>query len=291
MNELETGLLAFVNRFKNALVMLLVVSFGFSVHGQQPPVSIGTERLDSRSAAGLVGAVRSVLTVERRNTGAGYAETLSTAVSTYDRDGAAVERLVHDADIALQSQELIALDHSSIYVYGPGGQVDKLVHYDPDGSVRGRIEYRYDSTGRLVERNIYVGTKELIQKGVISYPAQWQSLEKTESYRDGRVLPGHQWLSIFNNKGQLIEGRMLKPDGSPEQKVVYSYDDQGKLNKAAEYDERNVYRWAHLFSYKFDSRGNWVEKKTVQILPSKDAKLDDRSALMTYRVITYFGQN
>ena len=95
-----------MNRFKNALVMLLVVSFGFSVYGQRSLVTVGTERLDSRSAAGLVGAVRSVLTVEKRDTGAGYVETLSTASYTYDQDGAAVEILVHNADIELHSQQL-----------------------------------------------------------------------------------------------------------------------------------------------------------------------------------------
>jgi len=237
-----------------------------------------------------VGPVRAVLTVEKRDAG-GYVETLRTATDTYDQNGEALETLVHDADIELHSQQIVAIDHSSIYVYSPNGQLAKIIHYDPDGSMRGRIEYRYDSAGRPIERKTYVGAKELFHRGVISYPSPWESLEKTESYDGGRIIPGNQWLSTFNNKGQLIENLTLKADGSPDQKVIYSYDDKGNVKKEAHYDGRNVYRWANLFSYKFDRQGNWVERKDVRVLPGKESKPNDRAWMMTYRVITYFGQN
>jgi len=280
------------NRFQNVLVALVVVSTVFSVHGQRADITIGTQSEDSRSAVGLLGPVRSVLTVEKRDTGAGYAETLSTIARTYDRNGAAIETLIHHADIGLNSQHLVALDNSSIYVYGPSGQLDKVTHYDPDGSVRGRIEYRYDSAGRLIERSTYAGAKELFDKEVITYPTRWQCLEKRETYHDGRVLPGYQWLSTFNDKGRLIERRTLKPDGSLSERNVYSYDAKGNVKKSEYYDGNNVYRWSHVFSYKFDNRGNWVEKKAVQVLPGRDSKANDsdndKAPLMTYRVITYF---
>ena len=104
---------------------------------------------------------------------------------------------------------------------------------------------------------------------------------------EGRVIPGYQWLSTFNNKGQLIESRTIKPDGSPGERIVYSYDHKGNVEKTASYDERNVYRATHVF-YKFDRRGNWIEKKDVQLVPGQDSKTNDRAPLMTYRVITYF---
>jgi YD repeat-containing protein len=262
---------------KNTLITLLAVSFIFSVNGQQLLTLIGTERLESRRADGLVGPVRAVLTVEKRDAG-DYVETLRTATDTYDQNGEALETLVHYADIELHKQQIVAIDHSSIYDYSPNGQLAKIIHYDPDGSMGGRIEYRYDSAGRLIERKTYVVAKELFHRGVISYPSQWESLEKTESYDGGRVIPGNQWLSTFNNKGQLIENLTLKPDGSPDQKVIYSYDDKGNVK-------------ADLFSYKFDRQGNWVERKDVRVLPGKESKPNDKAWMMTYRVITYFGQN
>lgn len=283
------GLLVLVNRLKDALITFLAVSF-LSINGQQPSILIGAERLESRRAVGLVGPVRAVLTVEKRDAGV-YVETLRTATDMYDQNGAAVETLVHNADIELHSHQIVALDHSSIYVYGPNGQLTKILDYDPDGSDRGRIEYRYDSEDRLIERKTYVGAKELVHRGVTSYPSQWQSLEKTESYDGRRVSPGNQWLSTFNNKRQLIESLTLNSDGTPDQKVIYSYDDKGNVKKEAHYDGRNVYRWADLFSYKFDRNGNWVERKDVRVLPGKDSKSSDRAWMMTYRVITYFGQN
>jgi hypothetical protein len=125
----------------------------------------------------------------------------------------------------------------------------------------------------------------------MTYPSQWQSLEKTESYENKRVIPGYQWLSTFNHDGQLIESLTLNPDGLPDHKIIYGYDDKGNVKKEAHYNGQNVYRWAHLFSYKFDSHGNWVERKDVQVLPGKDSKPNERPWLMTYRVITYFRQN
>lgn len=98
---------------KNTLITLLAVSSIFSVNGQQLPTLIGTERLESRRADGLVGPVRAVLTVEKRDAG-GYVETLRTATDTYDQNGEALETLVHDADIELHSQQIVAIDHSSI---------------------------------------------------------------------------------------------------------------------------------------------------------------------------------
>lgn len=279
-----------VRVMRKILAVLLTVSFVFPVFGQQPSVLIGAEKLDSRKDAGLVGAVRSVLSVEKRDYG-GYVKTFSTISYSYDRDGAAIESLSHNADIEIHSQQIVALDHSSIYVYNQKGQLEKIAHYDPDGSDRGRIEYRYDSEGRLIERKTYVGAKELFHKGIITYPAKLQSLEKTDSYHEGRVVPGYQLLSTFNEKGELIERLTLKHDGSPDHKIIYSYDDKGNLTKEAHYNEKNVYSWAHLYSYKFDNRGNWVERKDMYTQPDREAKSDDRAWMMTYRVITYYGQN
>lgn len=271
----------------NVLTILLAFTFLFPVHGQQPSVSIGAEKLDSRKEAGLRGLVRSVLTVEKRDVG-GYVQTFRTATDAYDKNGAAIESLSHNADIEIHSQKIVALDHSSVYIYDSKGKLEKIVHHDPDGSDRGRIEYRYDSEGRLIERKTYVGAKELFHKGSITYPAKLKSLEKTESYHEGRVIPGYQLLSTFSKQGQLIERLTLKHDGSPDHKIIYTYDDRGNLKKEAHYNEKNVHSWAHSYSYKFDNRGNWIERKDMYSQPDREAKPDDTAWMMTYRVITYY---
>jgi YD repeat-containing protein len=267
----------------------MTIGFAFPLHGQGDSILIGTEKLNSRREAGLVGPVRSLLTVEKREED-GYVRTLSTIVSTYERNGAAIETLFHDADIEMHSQQIVAIDHSSIYFYNAIGQVEKVVHYDPDGSDRGQVEYRYDLQGRLIERKTYVGAKELFDIDLISYPAKLRSLEKRQSYDGGRVTPGYQWLSIFNEKGELVEKLTLKPDGSPDSKIIYSYDPRGNVTKEAHYDEKNAYRRAHIFLYKFDDRGNWVERKDIVTLPDQKLKTDEKAWMMTYRVITYYGQ-
>jgi hypothetical protein len=50
------------------------------------------------------------------------------------------------------------------------------------------------------------------------------------------------------------------------------------------------YEYFHIYEYKFDGYGNWIERIEVYSQKDKTGKWETSESLRTYRVITYFDE-
>jgi hypothetical protein len=265
------------------IILGFIITTLFVASAQEPTLT-GTEQLFSRSYSGLAGAVRTVLSVSKRPTG-GYVRTFGTTTYTFDLNGALTDSLYHYADIEVDSGQLVSLDSSASYVYDANKRLIRAVRYEPDGSLMGRHEYRYDATGRLVETIDYARDGTVSEKHLFSYdPARHQTTVTWQMYFG---KPSTKYIVYtFDSKGHAIERTALNDDRSLFHRIVYSYDAKGNLSKEGHYDAKNVYGWGQIYTYKFDAKGNWYEQENMYTQPDREPSLD----MVTYRVITYYGQ-
>ncbi len=247
----------------------------------------------SRSQAGLVGSVKTVLTVEKRDMG-GSAKTFDTVVDSYDIKGAAVDSMIHNADVEIHSGKLVRLDYSFYYLYDSSGKLLKMTRYMPNGSRSIRDEYLYNHSGRLVEINQYFsGEKTVLEKRGITYePEKRQTIVKWSMYHDQGKEPSILIIVYtFNSKGQAVERTSLNAARSLTHRIVYSYDDRGNLSREAHYNGKNEYGWTNFYTYKLDVKGNWIEREERYTETDREPKPDDEARTVTYRVITYYGNS
>jgi hypothetical protein len=251
----------------------------------QEPTFLGTEQLYSRSYAGFSGSVRTVLSVSQRPMGSST-RTFSTAAETFDPTGAITDSVFHYADIEIHSGELVSLDSSRSYAYDSKRKLIRSVGYDPSGTVTGQDDYRYESTGRLIEVIDHSRNGTISEKRLFSYdiPKRQVTVTWTTYY----IKPSTKYfVYTFDTKGRAIERTTLNDDRSLYHRIIYSYDANGTLTKEEHYDEKNQYGWGQIYTYKLDAKGNWYECQNKYTQPDKEPTVD----MVTYRVITYYGQD
>jgi hypothetical protein len=243
---------------------------------QRLRVPMGAELMYSREQAGLIGPVRTVVTVEKRDEG-GFVRTFGTSAETYNLQGAAIEKISHSADIEIHSGKLVRLDYTDIYVYDSAGKLSQMVTYDPDGSFRQKLVFTYDGSGRLSEEKAYSREGNLFSKSVYAYDSEKRTSTMMLSiYIENRVIPSKS-IFTYNAKGQWVKRLVYDSTGAVTDNTAFENDGRGNLIKETRYDKKGEPSYACNYSYKFDSRGNWIEKQ------------DSCTRVVTFRVVTYYG--
>ena len=123
---------------KRILLIVGVIGTILSVAHAQEPTRTGTEQLFSRSYEGLVGPVRTLLSVSKRPFGPSVT-TFGTWTHTFDPTGAVTDFLCHHADIEHHSGKLVSLDSSRSYVYDANKNLIRAIHYDPEARSREQL--------------------------------------------------------------------------------------------------------------------------------------------------------
>ena len=231
-------------------------------------------------------SVRTVLSVEKREE-----MSFGTTVTTYDTRGRLIESLSHRSDREIHSGQIVRLDSKIIYVYDRQGKLLKQVRYSLErpGAGRDAVTFVYDENGRLREQTVLSDGKPFL-KTVFDYEPEKRTVTgSTTTYFEGRVIPPFRAVLLYNEKGQWIKKSMFRADGAPDGIAEFSYDERGNLARETRYDDDGKYLYAHIFSYKYDSRGNWFERlDTYTQIDNKTGKPKLEPWLMMYRVITYF---
>lgn len=237
----------------------------------------------------VAGSVRTILSVEKREE-----MPFDTVVETYGARGRLVESLSHSSNREVHSGQIVRLDSKVIYVYDSKGRLLKHVSYSLAKPGRGRdsITFAYDDGGRLKEQTSLNGDGTPFLKTVYSYePEKSTVVAMTTSYVEGRVIPPFKAVLVYNDKGQWIKKSMFRADGSPNGIAEFSYDEKGNLAKEARYSDDGEYSFSHMFTYKYDSKGNWFERLDTYTQPDNaSGKPTAEPWMMMYRVITYFDE-
>jgi hypothetical protein len=268
---------------KPILIISLIIST-LPISGVHDPTLAGTEQIFSRTYLGLVGPVRTVLTVSKRPE-ATSARTFSTTTETFEPNGAINETLYHSADIEHHSGKLVSLDSSRSYEYDSNRKLIRSLQSSPDGSYSSREEFRYDPAGRLTEIRVIEKSGTITEKSLLAYDHVKRQTTVTWLTYYGKPATTY-FVYTFDPKGRATERTTLNADRSLNHRIVFSYHSNGNLAKEVHFNERNESVWGHIYSYKLDAKGNWFEQEKLYTQSDREPSID----MVTYRVITYYGE-
>lgn len=234
----------------------------------------------------VTGRVRTLLSSSRKGE-----RHSRTNVITYDQQGRVVDYLTHSFGESMSDTNLIQ-DFGRTYVlaYDSKGRLVKEDLYFTEGAkVSFPIKYLYNNGGRLSEEHKLKddGTPERVSRFTYE-PDKRTIIITTTFYRDGRADKPDKTVLTYNAKGQWVRQAFYLSDGSSLGAREFSYNENGDIAKTSEYNKDGKYVYADVFTYKYDSHGNWYEKRDMltNVIEGKVVERPDWE--VTYRVLTYF---
>jgi antitoxin component YwqK of YwqJK toxin-antitoxin module len=212
--------------------------------------------------------------------------------SRFADGGAYHERLTYAYNAAGQLTEMAAyysgtLKEKHLKTYNGAGDLvrEASVNYELPGQ-DWTVEYSYDKLGREIER--YVDTAILWSKVQTLYDAKGRVAQRTTfmEYKQPNVMQSHapepgRVVFRYNDRGQVLEEAVYKPDAALASKTVFTYDKVGKLIEEAHVSS-NV-RGDLKVSYEYDSHGNWIKRTK----PNTD-HTGRQYIYVEHRAITYY---
>jgi hypothetical protein len=273
-----------MNRFFTTVIFATL--FPIISIAQDTSFPSGLSCLYCKPKEAVLGSVRTLLAVEKRDE-----YPFDTTVETYSAQGRKVESLIHSSSREVHSGQIVRLDSKIIFVYDSKGRLIKEMNYSLDKPSQGWdvITYSYDSNGRLIEETLLNGSVTPSIKTTFTYePSQRTVIAMTTSYVEGRVIGPEKAVLIYNDKGQWVKRTILGANGSPNGISEFTYNEKGNLAKETRYEGDGKYSLAHVFTYKYDSNGNWYERHEMSTYIDKEGKVvEEPDWMVLYRVITY----
>jgi hypothetical protein len=264
-------------RLGSLLFIVALASVGSSAQISDFPIGISGIPRDK-----LKGPVHTVLTIEQREEW-----VYSTTVDTYDSSGRLLETLSSNANIEVHSRTLVRLGGKTIYIHDTQGKLAKRKNFSPEGRYTGYETYIYDSQNRLIETRLYnPSDKETGKRTYTYFPERHEVLATWNFYYDGRIPRPNKNLLTYDEKNQWIKRAEFDVNGNPGALITFAYDADGHFISETTCCD---YKFAHRYTYEYDSFGNWIERRNTYVQPNPDGteKLDPEW-MRTYRVITYF---
>ncbi|HZG54433.1 MAG TPA: hypothetical protein VEZ40_20195 [Pyrinomonadaceae bacterium] len=121
-----------------------------------------------------------------------------------------------------------------------------------------KFKFKYDDNGRLIEKAWHMNN-------------------------------GEPWLRyVYHYRGNQKEKLVYSANGSLNQKYLYTLDDKGNEIAEVIYEPKdNSVRSKYIFSYEFDSKGNWT-KRVSSKWGNKDGQEGYQPYSVYYRTIKYY---
>jgi len=233
------------------------------------------------------GPVRTLLSSVRR--GEKY---FGTTALTYDSQGRVIDRLTYFfGDIYSGANYLVDTGTAYLYTYDPKGKLLKeSMYYTGNQNMVSFTQYIYDAKGRLSEEAEYLSNGTPLMKTTFTYePGSETVTAITNSYTDGRANKPFKAVLTYSSKGQWVRRATYAGiDGLPSGIKEFSYNENGDIAKVSSYEATGKYLYADVFTYKYDSHGNWYERHDMETNVGEDGKVTEKPDWeITYRVITY----
>jgi len=191
-------------------------------------------------------------------------------------------------DGKLIEEEIVYYDENVvipvIYHYDKKNKLIERIRYDPDKDIRRRDIYVYDNNGIIsetigcnssppcyysiyeineVENSVLIKSLERNSSELLKYDTSGNWIEKSD-YENG--VMSHQIQRAFDVKGNLTERAAYYSDGKRKRLTVkfnFTYDQNDNITKEIEirFNENGVRSYDEKsFTYKYDLKGNWVER-------------------------------
>jgi hypothetical protein len=170
------------------------------------------------------------------------------------------------------------------YIYDSQGKLTQKTSYRLDGAKESVWSYTYDDRGNEKEAKFFVADV-LKARYLYAYDERGNKLKTTAFRGDG----SEEYASIdkYDDKKRRTETVVLKPGGAVEQKHVYRYHDKGYLSEELMFSTDGSMIGKEIFSYKFDLKGNWIERTRTKWTKSS-GKMEQTE--IAKRTIVYYPQ-
>jgi len=180
----------------------------------------------------LKGRVKSMVTFD---CAPGFTGKMNCAVnnSIYDIKGNLVEHNEYSG--SEHNLEMNRLFRKHIFGYDTRGNRISASHYDYEGKLEERVDYKFDDHGNPIEKS---------SKGEIEF----------------------KYNNKYDAAGNKTESALLNPDGSLWSRTLYKYDLAGNLTESNKYDAYN--QWLEKREYDYDTLGNQTLEKYFEIRSS-----------------------
>lgn len=189
-----------------------------------------------------------------------YASDGSQTVSTYPWLDEAKRRTGVSADSALHCSD----DAASILTFlDAGGRPTRKVLYDEDERVIRRIGFRYDERGWLLEEGEWIGGCIRDFRNSYEYDALGRTTRMVKRWSD--IHTEHRTFA-YNGRGDVIEESIHQESG------LLLTGNPGSQS------------WIERFTFQYDERGNWLERRTETILQSGETRV----SMVDRRQLTYY---
>ena len=266
-----------------------------------------------REKEGLLGAVRSVHSqmidsVDETLQGKGRTKQLASV--TYDTGGNEVERIIYDDYGFLVGKEVHTHDAKGNLIesvlFDPkgavmerrvytqdGGKLSQITRHDGKGNIGLKQVNFYDANGRIREET-YFDPKIAIGKTVYKYDEKENISEVAFYLADGSkavapigpCLGAHNVIYSYDGKGKLTKSVAYEPDGEMKKSWQYAYNPKGYI--AEDMRESAWSRTKFVYTYKYDSQGNWTEQTATANVQSKLTQMESyERKTVILRKITY----
>lgn len=243
------------------------------------------QKKPDREKANLIGAVRSVRSQMTDYLGGKIQEegrTKQLDVATYDTKGNEVERTIYDDYGFLFGKEIHTHDANGnlvesvlsdpkgvimerrVYAYD-NGKLAQIVSYDGKGVARLKQINTYGENGRLREETYY-DPKKSVGKTVYKYDGKGNISEVTFFLANdskavapiGPCLGAHRVIYSYDEKDRPVKIVAYEPDGELKKSWQYSYNPKGQITE--DIRESAWSRTAFVYTYDYDSHGNWIRQ-------------------------------
>ena len=295
--------------FKVPTAMVLCSTVAATQLSGNLPLHAGALPKTDRAEAGLVGDVKTVVTIE----------SLVTETESYDVSGRLLQRVQEPAEgqgglgrLAVTSEydesglkrSDTARDHTgepikqTAYVHDERGRRQAEVTAWADGTFVNASFYQYDDKGRRI-RELHFNAPNLVNRNLYQYDEQGRAVGETYSRnytyeKDSAQLlqfrqptAGYHVIVRYNARGFITEKIMSDLYGVHESRSEFAYDERGQQIEERMYDRNNRMIGRKRYDYRYDPQGNWITE-TLQwwIFTAKQPHL--KQSQTRRRVISYF---
>jgi YD repeat-containing protein len=130
--------------------------------------------------------------------------------------------------------------------------------YGSKNELRWKETYRYDEQ-RLLRETVFEGPDKVVtHKLLFKYDDLGRKIEVVNIDNSGRQYTKESYK--YDSTNQTVEQLTYASNVGPVYRVVYSYGPRGNVESMLEYSETGALAHHWIYHYRYDSRGNWVER-------------------------------
>lgn len=262
--------------------LFLIVLLGLTINAQTYEFPINIYGFDRIPETENTKGIRTILYVMQRED-----HVFETRTETFDKTGKRIEVISQHAGVErTHSGKMIRTGDIKIYAYDSSGKLSKVRYFLEDGQQLLTEEYKYDEKQMLIEQvSIDMKGKREPRWKYIRNPEK-REVEINFFHGDDNLTSSvTKNVAVFNDKGVCIKKIEYKPNGSIDTTTTFEYNEKGLVSK---YTKNYDGFYGSTYHYKYDAKGNWIERQTIYFQSDQDGGMETRYDMSEYRMVSYY---